>query len=66
MSQAVAKFYALCIGTRPANFHERLGEIATELVGEVSRLERALDDPFIKGYLEAKRLGCFQSNGEAK
>ncbi len=61
MNLAVAKLYALCIGTRPANFHERLEDVAGGMADEISRLEKLLDDPFIKGYLEAKRQGSFHS-----
>ncbi|HEY5959199.1 MAG TPA: hypothetical protein VIV60_21725 [Polyangiaceae bacterium] len=61
MNKVVAKLYALCIGTRPADFSERLEKVADELAAEVERQENLLSDPFIRGYLER-----FHSNGRAE
>jgi hypothetical protein len=61
MNKVSAKLYALCIGTRPADFPKRLEEVAGEMAAELNRMEKLLSDPFIRGYLER-----FPPNGPAE
>lgn len=57
MNPAVAAVYARSIGTDHADqkVRDSLIDCIMPLVNEVNRMEALLDDPFIRGYLEARK-----------
>ena len=57
MNPAVATVYARSIGTDHSDQKVRDSLIACimPLVDEVNRMEAILEDPFIRGYLEARK-----------
>jgi hypothetical protein len=57
MNPAVAAVYARSIGTDHSDqkVRDKLIDCIMPLVAEVNRLEGLLDDPFIRGYLEARK-----------
>ena len=63
MNRAIAAVYSISIGSeRPTDGRKytdrdmgRLVDCIPALCDEVNRMERLLDDPFIRGYLEARK-----------
>lgn len=69
MNMAIASVYAITItheGGITQDQKNRVFEKVPALIAEIQRLEDIVNDPIIRGYLEAKAQGRLSLNGAAK
>lgn len=57
MNRAVAQVYAITIGNTPSSDEskQRLCDLVPVLVAEINRLDAIAADPFVRGYIEARK-----------